>query len=73
METYDLHGLNLEESLAIIDRAVNHYRLQEKEGRLILVTGRGVMREKIFSYLESLGLEVEYQWGNDGAMVVTIT
>ena len=72
METHDLHGLNLEESLALVERLIGKIRLQGREGMLKFITGRGAIREELMRYFRQNNIDHGFELGNDGVINATI-
>ncbi|MBP9674399.1 MAG: Smr/MutS family protein [Bacteriovoracaceae bacterium] len=72
MKTYDLHGKTLEEALIFVEYIIGQIRLSGKSQTIKVITGRGIIREKLTGYLESQNIQWEFEWGNDATFIIEI-
>ena len=68
----DLHGHKLEEGLELIEREIGRIRLSGIPSDLHVITGRGVIRVELKKYLERNDIDHNYEWGNDGAIIIRV-
>lgn len=72
MTTYDLHGHTVEEAFKLMDKVIGACRLEGGEHVLCIITGRGVIRQKIKQYFDNHNIDYRFELGNDGAYIITV-
>ena len=72
MKEIDLHGYTLEDALELVEREIGSIRLSGKEADLLIITGRGVIREELIKYLKVNDIDHNFKWGNDGAIFIRV-
>lgn len=72
MDTYDLHGLLQEEAFKLIDQVISQARLKQTALQVRLITGRGIIRDKLPEFLRQYDLKAALEWSSDAAFILTI-
>ena len=72
MKKIDLHGFKLEDAIEHIESEIGKIRLSGKEDDLLVITGRGVIRNVLIQYLKDHDIDHNFEWGNDGAIHIRV-
>ena len=72
MPEYDLHGYKLDEAIKFVQSLIDKTRLDGREEVVKIITGRGVIRSKLIDYFKTYQIHVQFEMGNDGALIVEI-
>ena len=68
----DYHHHTLDQALENAAKLIDIIRLDNKPDECRFITGYGIIREQLFSMLESYGLEPSYEINNPGAIICYI-
>ena len=72
MKKIDLHGFLLEDAIDLVESQIGKIRLSGQEDDLLIITGRGVIREQLIKYLKEHEIDHNFEWGNDGAIHIRV-
>ncbi len=73
MDTFDLHGLKLEEAITLVEQVIGRIRMGGCQEEMVrIVTGHGIIKRILIEYLENHQIDFATELGNDGALILSV-